>query len=279
MFNHRFRITTLLITLCASVAVAEDVGTVAATRGQAEIGRGGAVTPAAVGAAVQLGDELRTGADGQLRVVFRDDSVIDLAQNASLTVDTQVYDPGSSRFSTLLRLAAGKARAIVSKAYGAPGAAYEIQTPTAVAGVRGTEFLITYDADRDATDVIGIDGRILVRSLAQRLDDTVYITASEGTTVKRGMAPTRPERVDPDYLRHESDALQPLAVGGVGAAGVAGAAAGANAGTGDVPPPDRAPSSGGLAGQVGRDELRNSGDVAGQPPAVVGSDRGQLGVP
>ena len=277
MHNRRAVVAALLVTLCASAAFAEDVGTVAATRGQAEIGRAGAFTPAAVGAVVQLGDELRTGADGQLRVVFRDDSVIDLTQNASLTVDTQVYDPGSSRFSTLLRLAAGKARAIVSKAYGAPGASYEIQTPTAVAGVRGTEFLIEYDADRDATDVIGIDGRIMVRSLAQRLDDTVYITASEGTTVKRGMGPTKPERIDPEYLRHESDVLQPLAVGGAGAVG---AAAGAKAGgANNVPAPDRAPSSGGLAGQVGRDELRNSGDVAGQPPAVIGGDRGQLGVP
>lgn len=277
MSHSRSGIAALLVTLCTSAALAEDVGTVAAARGQAEIGRSGAFSPAAVGAVVQLGDVLRTGADSQLRVVFRDDSVIDLTQNASLTVDTQVYDPGSSRFSTLLRLAAGKARAIVSKAYGASGASYEIQTPTAVAGVRGTEFLIEYDASRDATDVVGIDGRIMVRSLAQRLDDTVYITASEGTTVVRGMAPTKPERVDPEYLRHEADALQPLAIGGAGRVG--GAAAAASAGSGDVPPPDRAPSSGGLAGQVGRDELRNSGDVAGQPPAVVGSDRGQLGVP
>ena len=277
MINHRLRITALFVTLLASVAAAEDVGTVASTRGQTEIGRGGAFTPAAVGGVVQLGDQLRTGADGQLRVVFRDDSVIDLAQGSSLTVDKQVFDPGASRFTSLLSLAAGKARAIVSKAYGAPGASYEVQTPTAVAGVRGTEFLIEYDPARDATDVIGIDGKIMVRSLAERLDDTVYITAAQGTTVKRGMSPTRPEAVDPEYLRHESDALQPLAIGGVG--GVAGAAAGAKAGTADVPPPDRAPSSGGLAGQVGRDELRNSGDVAGQPPGVVGAGRGQVSVP
>jgi hypothetical protein len=76
-------------------------------------------------------------------------------------------------------------------------------------------------------------------------------------------------------MMHESNVLQPLAAGGAGAAGgVAGSAAGSN-----VPPPDKAPSSGGLAGQVGRDELRNSGDVAGQPPAVINSGRGQLGVP
>lgn len=268
-------LTLVFLAATASPAAAEEVGTVASTRGAAEIGRGGAFTAATVGATIQLGDELRTGPDGLLRVVFRDDSVVDLAASTSLTVDTQVYDPGASRFSSLLRLAAGKARAAVSAVYGTPGASYEVQTPTAVAGVRGTTFLVEYDAAREATDVIGIEGRIMVRSLVERLDDTVYVTASEGTTVVRGMAPTRPEPVNPDTLRHEMDVLQPLALGGGGAVG--GAASAVQAGS-NVPAPDRAPSSGGLAGQVGRDELRNAGDVAGQPPAVVG-ERGQLGVP
>ncbi|HSP99278.1 MAG TPA: FecR family protein [Candidatus Dormibacteraeota bacterium] len=274
MIDRCVRLAALFVLLCASAAVAEDVGSVASTRGEAEIGRGGAFTPATVGATVQLGDELRTG-DGQMRVVFRDDSVIDLAEKSSLTVDTQVFDPGSSRFSSLMRLAAGKARALVSQVYGTPGSSYEIQTPTAVAGVRGTTFLIAYDPTRDATDVIGIDGRIMVRSLADVLNNTVYVTASEGTSVTRGMAPTKPEPVDPDYMLHESNVLQPLAVGGAGGGGVA---AGAGVKAGNVPPPDRAPSSGSLAGQTGRDEMKNAGDVAGQPPAVI-DNRGQLGVP
>ena len=112
--------TALVLLLAAPVMAAEDVGTVASMRGTAEIGRGGAFTPATVGATVQLGDELRTGT-GQLRVVFRDDSVVDLAEGSSLTVDTQVFDPGNGRFSSLLRLAAGKARALVGDVYGTPG--------------------------------------------------------------------------------------------------------------------------------------------------------------
>jgi len=267
-------LSMMFVVLCASAAVAEDVGSVAAANGEAQIGRGGAFTPAAVGAAVQLGDQLKTG-KGQMRVVFRDDSVVDLAENSTLTVDTQVFDPGNSKFSSLLKLAAGKARAMVSGVYGAPGASFEVETPTAVAGVRGTAFFIEYDSGNETTDVVGIEGRIMVRSLSEVLNDTVYVTASEGTSVIRGRAPTKPAPVDPDYLVHESTVLQPLAVGGVG--GVPGAASSVKAGE-NVPPPDRAPSSGGVAGQVGRDELRNAGDVAGQPPAAIDS-RGQLGVP
>lgn len=265
----------VLLSMASPASAAEAVGSVAASSGEAQIGRGGAFAPAAVGDGVQLGDQLRTG-KGQMRVVFRDDSVIDLAEQSTLTVDTQVFDPGAGAYNSLFKLAAGKARALVGKVYGTPGASFEVETPTAVAGVRGTTFLIEYDSARDATDVIGIDGRIMVRSLAEVLNDTVYITASQGTSVARGRAPTAPEAVDPDYLLHETTVLQPLAIGGVG--GIPGAASSAKAGDA-VPPPDRAPSAGGVAGQVGRDELRNAGDVAGQPPAVIDANRGQLGVP
>jgi hypothetical protein len=73
MTDRRIALATLLFLLCASAALAEDVGSVASVRGQAEIGSGGAFTLAAVGSGVQVGDELRTG-DGQMRVVFRDDA-------------------------------------------------------------------------------------------------------------------------------------------------------------------------------------------------------------
>jgi hypothetical protein len=44
-----------------------------------------------------------------------------------MTVDTQVFDPGTSHFTSLMRLATGKARALVSKVYGTAGASYEIR--------------------------------------------------------------------------------------------------------------------------------------------------------
>lgn len=263
-------------TLCvAAVAVAEDVGTVASVTGVAQIGRSGARTPAEVGLAVQLGDELHTGSDGQLRVVFRDDSVIDLGESSSLVVDEQVFDPASSRYSSLMRLVAGRARALVSHYYGTPGAAYQVQTPTAVAGVRGTSFLVSYYPDSEATEVIGIRGRVEVRSLDERAGDSVYITAQEATTVWRGEAPTAPETLDEQRFKQQIEGLDQIALGSVGSLA---AAQTLTSGT-TVPAPDRAPSAGGTANQLGRDQLRNAGDVTGQPLGVVDATRGSLGVP
>jgi hypothetical protein len=271
------RARTLLICgllLCAGAAWAEDVGTVASVRGVADIGRAGARSPAVVGGVVQLGDELHTGADGQLRVVFRDESVIDLAEGSSLVVDKQVFDPDASQYTSLVKLLQGKARALVGAYYRTPGASYEVQTPTAVAGVRGTSFMVAYYPDAEATEVIGIHGQIQVRSVSERIGESVFITAHESTTVYRDSAPSAPEPIDDQRFRREVDGLQVLALGNVGSFATSPLRAG-----GTVPAPDRAPSSSGLAGQLGRDQLRNSGDVAGQPLPVVGATRGSLGIP
>jgi hypothetical protein len=274
--TNAYRFLLAAILLVATAAGAEDVGTVAATRGAADIGHGGVWSPAAVGMTVQLKDELRTGTDGQLRVVFRDDSVIDLSESSSLVVDEQVFDPDAGRFSSIVRLLQGKARALVSAYYKTPGAAYEVETPTAVAGVRGTSFLVAYNPDVDSTEVIGIHGRVEVRSLAERIGGAVYVTEHETTTVMRDEAPTAPAPVDDQRFHHEIGGLQALSLNNI-----AGSAASRPLGAGaSVPAPERAPStSGGIVGQIGRDQLRNPGDVAGQPLNVVGNGRGSLGVP
>jgi len=272
--THKHCLLLAALSFVATEAAAENVGTVAAVRGAADIGRGGAWTAAAVGTPVQLGDALRTGADGEMRVVFRDDSVVDLSTNSQLVVDEQVFDPSAGRFSSLIKLIGGKARALVSDYYKTSGASYEVETPTAVAGVRGTSFIVAYNADSDSTEVIGIHGQIQVRSLSERIGETVYVSAQETTTVVRDQAPSAPQPMDEQRFRYETEGMQALSVGNVGA-GAASRPIGAGA---SVPAQERAPSSSGAAGQVGRDQLKNAGDVAGQPLGV-GENKGNLGVP
>jgi hypothetical protein len=125
------------------------------------------------------------------------------------------------------------------------------------------------------TEVIGIRGRIEVRSLAERVGDTVYITENEATTVWRDQVPTPPERLDERRFKQQIEGLDQIALGSVGTL----AATSSLSGGTTVPAPDRAPSTSGQATQVGRDSLRNAGDVTGQPLSVVDSSRGGLGVP
>ena len=84
---------------------AERVGTVAELEGRPEVQRAGDATwsPLAVGDPVQLGDQLRTPADGKLLIVMRENSALTLGPGSQLVITEQVLAPAaSSRFQLLL---------------------------------------------------------------------------------------------------------------------------------------------------------------------------------
>jgi hypothetical protein len=268
------RLATLVLVSLLGLAPAAlaAVGQVASVEGIVDIGRAGVFSPAETGMDVELGDELRT-ADGRLRVIFQDDSVLNLAENTRLVIDSQVFEPEQSRFNSVMRLLGGKVRAAVSEYYQQPGAEYEVETPTAVAGVRGTTFLVTYDEMDDVTEVLGIRGRVHVRNLDERLGEGVYVSAKEATTVVPGQDPAPPSVLDELRFRERLDALEIL-----GRQGLGNVASGATLQTGgEVAAADRAPLA--TSGATTLDDLRDASDVAGQPLGVVETTRGRLGVP
>jgi hypothetical protein len=203
---------------------AEEVGAVAEIEGQAEVQRAGAAAWAALkpGDAVQLGDQVRTAEGSKLKLLFRDDSVLTLAPGSLLKVDEQVVGTTApvSRFSLFL----GTIRTIVTDRYGAAGARFEVETPTAVAGVRGTGFITAYDASREETTVLGLFDTTGVRA---KIDPggtrEVRIGPGQMTTVGRGSYPMRPVATPEGTLRSftgstEVRGAKPGAKGGKGAA-------------------------------------------------------------
>jgi hypothetical protein len=187
------------VAVVAAPARGEDVGTVAAVEGSAEVGRGGTWTTAEAGAVVAVGDQLRTGRPGRMRVVFRDDSVLVLSEATTLLVDQQVFDPTAA--ASVFNLLEGKLKSIVSHYYGAAGSSYEVRTATAVAGVRGTEFVMTYDSASGATEIVGIRGVVTVHSLVDPAGPGLLVTANEATAVAAGELPTPPQHLDPEFMR------------------------------------------------------------------------------
>src|ERR1700687_331993 len=210
--RHMLSARAILVALGAVVLIvrgarAQEVGTIAAFEGTVEIGRGGAWRPVAIGTPVNLHDELRSGRPGRVRLVFRDDSVLNLGDDSQLVIDEQVFDPNQGQFRSLMHLLKGKVRALVSDYYRQPRAEYQIESVTAVSGVRGTEFIVSYDPIDDATDVVGIEGQIEVHSPLDRLGRGVLVTAHELTRVERGQFPTPPRHIDEELFRQYVEGL------------------------------------------------------------------------
>ncbi len=208
--THAAAAAVMVVALVALAGTgwAQDAGTIAALTGTVEIGRDGTWTAAAVGAAVRVGDTLRTGQPGRTQVVFRDDSVLNLADDTELVVNEQVFEPDQGVFRSLIHLARGKLKTLVGESYSQPKATYQIETLTAVAGVRGTEFVIVFDPVAEVTSVAGVTGTAEVHSVLDRVRHGVLVTSHDFTTVARGQLPTPAAPLDETIFRQYLDGLE-----------------------------------------------------------------------
>ena len=186
----------LLLMSAARVQAQSEAGTVAAVQSPFDVQHAAGWQGASIGLPVFVGDRLRTGANGRGKVVFQDDSVLDLAPNTELAVEKQLFDPPTQHFQSLLRLAKGKIRAWVSDYYHEPHARYEVETPTAVIGVRGTEFIVLYDVATELTEVVGVDGQVDVSGKLAVIGAAVQVGPRQRTQVQKGRFPSTPEDLD-----------------------------------------------------------------------------------
>jgi hypothetical protein len=196
LVTRAFRVVALALLAAVRAQAQSEAGTVAAVQGTFEVERAGNWQAATVGLPVFVGDRLRTGPAGRGKVVFQDDTVLDVAPNTEIMVEKQVFDPSGHRFQALLRLAKGKIRAWVSDYYREPRARYEIETPTAVAGVRGTEFIALYDSATESTEVVGIAAQVEVSGKLAVIGPAVQIGPQDFTQVQKGRFPTPPQHLD-----------------------------------------------------------------------------------
>ena len=116
-------------------ALAAPVGKITALEGNVDITAGDKARNAKLGDAVNAGDILRAKSKSKAEVTFLDGNILRLAESTRVRITD--YQPGEGK-TTTLDLFRGKTQNIVSGL--ARDAKYEIRTPPAVCGVRGTSF-------------------------------------------------------------------------------------------------------------------------------------------
>jgi len=114
--------------------------------------------PLAIRDQVQWNDQLQTNNTGRLRVNLRDGSILSLGSNSQL----RVVQHDAAAQQTTLELLFGRLRSQVVKLT-QPNSKFEVRTPTSVAGVIGTDFLLIATADR--TTLIVFSGVVQITPL------------------------------------------------------------------------------------------------------------------
>ncbi len=206
----------LLALVLATSAAAQQpqVGVVSALEGRAEALHRGVSDWATIagGDPVLMGDRLRTQPASRLKLLLRDDSVLTLGPASELSVDEQVV--ADSGGTSTMSVVSGAVRAVVPPRYGTPGAHFDVNTPTAVAGVRGTSFVVAYDLAAELTRVLGLSGVTWVRGRVEGASRReVEVRAGQITEVGRDGVPSKPRPVTSDEVDMLDVATQMLAGG------------------------------------------------------------------
>ncbi len=89
------------------------------------------------------GDMLISGEDSSIHAKLIDKSVFSLAPYSKMILDKFIYDPEKDSRDSFVSLLFGKARFIASKLIGSRDDDFRVKTPTAYAGVRGSDFAIS----------------------------------------------------------------------------------------------------------------------------------------
>jgi hypothetical protein len=124
---------------------AADIGQIKVSRGQVSVDRGGVAIPAAVGLRLQAADTVRTGADGAVGITMNDDSLLSAGPNSVLSLDIFALDPGTSQGRIATTLNRGTLAVVSGRIARQTPEAMTVRTPSAVIGVRGTEFVVAVD--------------------------------------------------------------------------------------------------------------------------------------
>ena len=120
------------------------IGKITKVEGQAVILKLGELRagPISTATGVDVGDIIRTKDDSKVEITFTDGSVVGIAENSKIDIVNYVVE-GDERKAGLIKLSKGKLRAIVTKASkGSKPGRFNVITPTAVTGVRGTDFFV-----------------------------------------------------------------------------------------------------------------------------------------
>ncbi len=189
-FTGRCALLLACLALPAGMARATAAGiALANVKGDVQVLSAGSAgyRPGGSGTTLLAGDRVRTGRDGWVVLAFPDTSRVVLTANSEFLVRQMDVARRAGTFTLLAGMLRGM---VVANPEG--HADYRFQTPTAVAGIRGTDFDLFIHGQ--ANVFFGNNGRVEVRGLGNHHE---LMTADTMVQTSRGLDPTQPVALDP----------------------------------------------------------------------------------
>ena len=131
------------------------------------------------------GDSLITGKNSLAKLLFADGSNIDIQPNSNLIIQQSYKYAGKETFVTNLKLVKGRTEVSANQDH-VVGNSLQIQTPSAVAAVRGTQFRVGVEDNNALQETL--EGKVAFSASGQE----VLITKGYGSVAEKDKAPLPP---------------------------------------------------------------------------------------
>ncbi len=145
--------------------------------------------PLEPGRVLTVMDELATDSTGRLEITFDNGGKVRMRPKTSLVIDRMALEEGGQEAATDLSLVLGKISAKMAKLQ-LRREKFTLSTPTAVAGIRGTEFVLESRPDQAALLSVWEDEVLFRGNTAGSMDKPV--PAGQGCLCLAGRAPEPP---------------------------------------------------------------------------------------
>lgn len=188
-----------------SAAHAQQVyGELKVVKGDVSIqsGRDSKLTKAAIGLRVFPSDTIKTGKDSRAKILMVDKNEINISPDSEIVLQKYVYDPAAGKKDVLLNVLSGKVRSKVEQKYDGKTTRFQVKTPSAVAGVRGTDFLTSFDSGTKQSQVVTFHGHVEFgqQGAGGAIQNPVMVNPGQMSTAAVGTAPTVPVEMPKQQL-------------------------------------------------------------------------------
>jgi len=148
-----------------------------------------------VGTVITSDHKIRTGNNSFIELLLNDRTKIFIREVSVVSIaglKLRESDP-----PTKVNVLTGKLRVTIRKTF--KDRSFVLNTPTSVAGVRGTDFGVI--ASSDETRLVVFEGRVEVANVRKDIIKTFVVEEKEEVSVARNSPPTEPRAVPEDIMR------------------------------------------------------------------------------
>jgi hypothetical protein len=197
LFSYSLIMLCFFIFCIPLVGAAERIGKFTYVEGRVDVMRGGALPSVTVnvGDPVFTKDIVRTKSDSKAEITFMDNNILRIVQRSRIDISEYIVEEG--RRNAVIRLPRGRVQAIVPEemvrriSISPEANRFEIHTPYAVTGVRGTDYFVIQE--RNLTGVFVREGMVYVYN-PRFIKEVVYVPVGYITFVDEFHRPHLPRR-------------------------------------------------------------------------------------